>query len=512
MPAKVYLYSNTNYTKRLGQTSKAFDCVITKELMREHNLRFTITNDNQFYKLIRSDSAFECEGQIFDIVDIDTESGVSNITSIAADHVSYRLSDYMIPDNYSYVGTLPEIVADILEQGVNINDEKASVIFSVGECYGGLGSVTYGLIGQENITVRAALLGLTYLGVEVDFDNFTINCPKRLGTDSGTIFDFNTNLMKFRRRWERDNDWTYDVDIADRGDIALGDDVTVHDTFIGDDVKKRIVAYERCIDNPTKNAITLGTFILDSASATVETGLAINTLATEVNNSLQQGKKYNNVAITHELGFVSTREDNMVRVIANGTDCFLVQKNVNGTWVTLASVTEDGMCAVKADGTLRVVLNTDNCFAIQKLQDGKWVNVTQADAEGIIAGRLTTFGSQYFGVIGDVQDTGGGFILYLQPRTGSPETIVKLTYESGPDQAVLKSPKSLVLSSPNIIFADENGDTISNLHSIAPRGGRILLKNGLVVGTEDGGITGQYVIDGKRYIFTSGCLTSVTEV
>ncbi|MBO5912493.1 MAG: phage tail protein, partial [Clostridia bacterium] len=321
------------------------NCVITKELMREHNLKFSITNDNPFYKLLRSDGAFECDGQIFDIVDIDTESGVSNVTQIAADHVSYRLSDYMIPDNYSYVGTLPEIVADILEQGVNINNEKANTIFSVGECYDGLGSITYGLIGQENITVRAALLGLTYLGIEVDFDNFTINCPKRLGADNGVTFDFNTNLMKFRRRWERDNDWTYDVDIADRGDIALGDDIIVHDTFVGDEVKKRIITYERCIDNPTRNAVTLGSFILDSAAASVETGLALDGLTSQMGNSVQQGKQYNNVAITHELGFVSERKDNKIRVIANGTDCFAVQKNVNGVWVTVTEADEEGIAS-----------------------------------------------------------------------------------------------------------------------------------------------------------------------
>lgn len=345
MPATVYIYKNTNYTKRLGQTSKAFDCVITKELMREHNLQFSITNDNPFYGLIQKDTAFECEGQIFDIADIDTESGESNITQISADHVSYRLSDYMIPDNYSFVGTLPQIVADILEQGIDINDESASRMFSVGECYDGLGSVTYALIGQENITVRAALLGLTYLGVEVDFDNFTIHCPQRIGKNDGVTFDFTTNLKKFRRRWERGNDWTYDVEIADQGDINLGDDITVHDTFVGDDIKKRIITYSKCVDNPAKNAVTLGAFILDSAAASVETGLALDGLTNQVGNSVQQGKKYNNVAITHELGFVSSREDNKVRVVANGTDCFAVQKNIDGQWVTVTEVDETGLSA-----------------------------------------------------------------------------------------------------------------------------------------------------------------------
>lgn len=152
MPATVYAYKNNNYTKRLGKTSKAFNCVITKELMREHTLQFLITNDNPFYNLICKDNVFECDGQMFDITEIDTESGESNITQIAAEHVSYRLSDFMIPDNYSFVGTLPQIVEDILEQGVNINDERASALFSAGECYDGLGTnpqLEYGTVASE---------------------------------------------------------------------------------------------------------------------------------------------------------------------------------------------------------------------------------------------------------------------------------------------------------------------------------------------------------------------------
>ena len=355
MPATVYLYSNTDYTKRLGQTSRAFDCVITKELMREHTLKFNIANSNPFFKLllpVRTSSAFECDGQLFDVTSIDTESGESNTTQIAAEHVSYRLSDYMIPDNYSFVGTLPQIVADILDQGININDEKASAVFSVGDCYNGLGNVTYALIGQENITVRAALLGLTYLGIEVDFDNFKINCPLRIGSDNGSIFDFNTNLKRFRRYWDRDNDCTYEVDVADRGDIRLGDDITVRDDFIGDETKKRIITYSKCIDDPTRNAVTLGVFVLDTAAASIETGLAIDalnskadSLSDSVGSSVQQGKKYNNVAITHELGFVSSRADNKVRIIANGTDCFAVQKNINGVWVTVTQADELGIAS-----------------------------------------------------------------------------------------------------------------------------------------------------------------------
>lgn len=359
MPATVYLYNNTDYTKRIGQTSKAFNCVINAELMREHTLQFVVTNDNPMYRLITQNSAFECEGQLYDIADIDTESGESNITQVSAEHVSYRLSDYMIPDNYSFVGTLPQIVADILEQGVNINDESASRMFSVGQCYDGPGSVTYALIGQENVTVRAALLGLTYLGVEVDFDNFKVNCPLRVGKSQGVVFDFSANLKKFRRRWERGADWTYDVEAADRGDIGLGDDVTVLDSFVGDSVQKRIIAYSRCIDDPSKNSVTLGTFILDSAAASVETGLALDGLTGQIGTSVQQGKQYNNVAITHELGFVSVREDGKVRVIANGTDCFAVQKNIEGEWVTITEVDEEGI----ASAVLTTLEAKDMCYA-----------------------------------------------------------------------------------------------------------------------------------------------------
>ena len=185
---------------------------------------------------------------------------------------------------------------------------------------------------------------------------------------------------------------------------------------------------------------------------------------------------------------------------------------MNGEWVTMASVTENGIETTKSDGTLRVLLNTEDCFVIQTKQDGKWVTVTQANITGITAGMLTTLNSQYFGTIGGQYAQGdNGFVLYIKPRVGLPEIIAKLVYEIGNDTAVLNSPKDLIISSPNIIFADENGDKISSLRSISPRGGRILLKNGLVVGVEDGGYSGQVVLDnGKHLTFTDGCLTSVT--
>jgi hypothetical protein len=154
------------------------------------------------------------------------------------------------------------------------------------------------------------LLGMTDLGVEMDYDNFTLDFPASIGSGMKHTFRFGVDLVKFKRTWNRDNGTTYEVKIADTQCIpgnaeifALGDMADVEDSFFGDTVTgERIITYITCLDDPTQNSIILGVFILDSATQTATMQIAIN-------NTVQQGDQYSNVSMDHLNGFMAVLND-----------------------------------------------------------------------------------------------------------------------------------------------------------------------------------------------------------
>lgn len=338
---KIIVYENN---KRRGSTSQAFNVVTKKELMREYTLNFSILNNNPIYKEITVSSVFENKGQLFDITGIDTDSGNENVSSVSAEHVSYRTNKYIIPSNYSFVGTVQKIAQDILTVS------GASAEFSIGECCD-LGTVSFSMNNEKEITTRAALFGMAALGVEVDYDNFIINIPKRIGRDSGKVFQFGTDLQNFRRRWEKNNGWTYDISISDIQKnpnytgitFSLGDDVIAEDSFIGDSIKNRIISYIENDDNPTENSITMGVFIVDAESKNAETDRIANEANDTAKKSVQQGEKYSNVSITHKDGFTAVNKSGTQRVLMNADDCFVVQVKQNGKWVTVNALEVFGL-------------------------------------------------------------------------------------------------------------------------------------------------------------------------
>ncbi len=338
---------NKNF-KALGSTSKAFDIEKTEELMREYTLSFSIVNNDAVFKYINENNIFLYNGQYFDIAGIDGDSGNNNITQVAAEHISYRLADYTLPNGYSFVGTVREIAVDILNEAKTVDEEPASNNFSIGET-ADLGTLSFSLSGAKNVTAREALIVMSKLGVEIAFDNFTVNIPERRGSNSGITFTYGVNLTGVHRTWQRGNGWSYDIDIADLQKASggeaykfvLGDDVTVDDTLSGIEINSRIISYTEC-DDPKKNRVTVGVFIRDNASLTIETDRIANTANNTANaakdkadTSLQQGEKYSNVSITHKDGFMAENKAGTQRVMMNGDDCFTVQVKQNGEWVTV---------------------------------------------------------------------------------------------------------------------------------------------------------------------------------
>ena len=378
--AQIKVYTKTGV--RLGSTSKAYDTTIHEELMREFTLDFSIANTDGIFKFIGPDTVYECQGEKFDITDIDDYEDTKE-TKVSAEHISYRLNDYNVPVNYSFVGTAQEIGQDIL------NVSGANTDFKMGIC-AETGTKSFSLNNDKEITARAAIIALKNIGVEVSFSNFKINLPEMVGSVK------DKPLKLSRRRWQKGNGWTYEADIADTRDVGVGDEFQIISDDIAIDSKRRIISYDRDPDDPLRNAVTLGVFIRDEASAAVETYDIANTANSTANaakdkadNSVQQGEKYSNVSITHKDGFMATNKAGTQRVMMNGDDCFVVQVLQNGSWVTVNSLEVFGLLIerftsqdAKEKFYIKVGKNTDGLYGLDFYINGEKAFRMGTDSKG----------------------------------------------------------------------------------------------------------------------------------
>ena len=322
---------------RVAKTSKAFNVVVRKELMRAFDLDATIHNADPARKYITTTSMFKAEGQLFDICSFQQYSGDQNVTQIVGQHVGYRLNNYTIPPGYSTMGTIAEIAQAILDES------GASAEFTVGTC-ADLGEKVYAITNEQETTARSAIFAMQGLGVEVDFDNFTLNFPERVGSDTGKVFKFGQDLCSLKRTWDKGNGITYDITIANlqripghSGDtFEVGDDVTIEDYFIGDSIKRRIIAYSKCLDNPTRDTVTLGVFVRDIYDLTTEMKVDINTKLTE-------GESYNNVKINRTEGFVAESNDGQFKTTQGGEEGFACWVKEGGVWVKKSWLDASGL-------------------------------------------------------------------------------------------------------------------------------------------------------------------------
>ncbi len=482
--------------KPLGSTSKAFNAEKTKELMREYFLSFSVVNTDSVFDHLSEDSVFLYEGQYFDVSGIDGDSGTDNVTQITAEHISYRMANYTLPNTYSFVGTIKQIAEDILAEGKTVDGIPANTVFSLGEC-ADVGTVTFALKGT-NITVRDAFIGMSKLGVEVDFDNFTVHLPKRIGTDNGVSFEYGKNLNGVHRTWQKGNGWSYDIKIVDlqkasnnQGkSFSLGDTVTVYDTLGKFTLEKRIISYTEC-DDPSQNHITIGVFVRDSASFSIETEHLAMQANDTANNSVQLGRKYNNLSITHENGFEVITLDNNKRLLMNGQDGFAVQVKKNGEWVTVTSTEE-------------------------------W---------GILTPRLTTQGAKdaFYATIGERSETGGWMQKYgleffenniFCGRIGTNKYFMMIHHDV---EAQINAPKvSLIGKDVSLVSDDSINLTYKKINANGKElpsktifTGRQYLefKNGLLesAGSESEFATTSVMVGNQKLNFSDGLLRSIEE-
>lgn len=347
---EIQIYNDGN---RVAKTSKAFDIKITHELMRMYTLSFGVLATDNSLKYIYPASTGTavnviCDGQGYDVTGFDATTGDDNSMIVNAEHVAYRLLNYTLSENYSFVGTVAEIAADILDKAVDGDGNKASTEFSVGTTPD-LGSISFSLENTQEVTAKYAIMALQTFGAECDYDNFTINFAEHINSGNTETFNFGVNLGRLRRTWTADNGTTYDVDIADlqyvsghSGDVFdIGDTCTISDSFIGDTITSRIITYVRYPDEPNRNSITLGVFKSDVSSDTVS-------MRVDIDNSVQQGAEYNKVKITAAEGYTAeaTIGGKAVKVVMNATDGIKI--TVDG--IKTFGVTSDGRTFTQSVG------------------------------------------------------------------------------------------------------------------------------------------------------------------
>lgn len=436
---------------KVGVTSRAFDVIEDKELMRGWNLTFKVANKNPMRKYIKPGAVFEIDGQLFDIYSFHQNSGASNITDVTANHVSYRLNEYALPPGYSFVGTSAQILADILTVAKNADNESANTIFEVGTC-ANVGIKSFNLNNEDEVSARSATLALQAIGVEVNYDNFKIHLPQRVGSETGHTFKFGADLVSLDRTWSIDDGASYEISIASLGQFALGDTVQVEDSVIGDTVSRRIVKYTKCHDDPSKDTVTLGVFIRDSATNAIAMQIAINDAQSTADNALEQaqnsvqiGTSYNNVDISHTFGFRSTSGDGLMRTLQNGTDGFVIQRFYSGNWVTIwqANSATGRTVAYNLDHSQKVELGGTYGFTTWVSSNGgsTWTQTGGMGADGsVAAGRLTGQNATTSARIGK-DDNGVDLFALFDTASVTPNkpTFAMQNLESGTPGAVITS-------------------------------------------------------------------------
>jgi hypothetical protein len=279
---KIKFYNKNSPNNCLGITDKAFDMVRKRELMRGHTLDFSIAIDNPCSRFAVQGAIFEITGlpdsgvlgitvdQRYDISRMVSDTGSNNVINISAEHVSYRLNNYLIDVGYTSTGSIDMIITDIL----NVSGANAEFTTIGSPTAGGFFTYT----GTTQISVRSLLLKLaSYFGFEFYFNNFQINAVAQISYQRfppDPVFSFGNNLVNLRST----TDYTQgspviscDVDIVNlqrnyppnvmtEDSFDVGDFITINGStpFI-----TRVVSYDFYFDNPIQDKIITGTFLKD---------------------------------------------------------------------------------------------------------------------------------------------------------------------------------------------------------------------------------------------------------
>lgn len=511
-----------NRDQRVAKTSRAFDCKITHELMRMYTLEFSVANTDAAQKYILPDvTTFICDGQAYDIQEFKKQSGAQgNTTAVKANHVAYRLNNYSLAAGYSFVGTIQQIAQDILDQAINVLGGKASSEFVIGTVPD-IGTVSFSLGNTDSVTAKYAIMALEKAGAESDFDNFTINFSTQIGEGQSQTFEFGVNMSDAAVTYNKSNGTTFEVGIAD---LQVQDpanhpfDIGWYghgiDKYTGESFTERIITYTKWLDNPSKNSITLGTFISDISSD-------VATMSVAVDNSVQQGAAYNNCQITRKNGFVCTNTGSTIRVMQNATNGFIIQHSGDSgsTWTDIFTVdSSDGKITIySADMSKKVELGSGNGLAFYVSTDGgtTWTLVGGADSDGhSIATKIYRPGyPDQYGIIGVTGENNVGLELH-DASSGTDVCFAKLLELEGGKLGIFDGTGAFELqvgSDGLSVFKSGTAQNYAGDLSVPFGNGSLEFKDGLINAVSYSLATSDITISGVGTLhFQNGMLTGVT--
>lgn len=485
-----------------AKTSKAFGVNDTEELMRAYSADFTVAYNDPVSRHLQEDSMFELYGQLFDVFEINEETGNNNATTIKGSHVGYRLGKYFLPAGYAFVGTVQQVAQDILNVAVDSNGNKASSEFTVGTCVNKSGS--FALNNTQPVAARDAVLAIKAMGAEVNFDNFTLNFPETCGSGHTLTIETGKNLVNIRRAYQKGNGNSYEIEFANTMRIdgsnpfVVGDNCIVIDRVRNRVIEKRIMTYTKC-DDPTKDKITIGVFVKDMTDLTNSMQVDISAATNTANNSVHVGESYNNVKITHETGFESISADGQHREFNNGTDGDVIQQMYNGNWVTVWQAAPDGTTtSYTLDHTKKVVFGGALGYATYKSDgNGGWVLTGGQDADGnsMVTKLFNPQFPQTFAMIGTgINGSDGGFMVF-DTSVSTTDCIFKVWY-SAEGNVIISKPQTGNFricdgdtNNTTLFSCGEGGPYLNNisgdLHVKGPDGWAdavLHVKNGVILG------------------------------
>ena len=226
-------------TLGIGVLSDAISCTVTEERNGEYYLEMKYPINGKYYELIQIGriiavyASEEKSLQAFDIVRI--ESNINGISKIEAEHVSYRLSGYIVTPftSKNYTETSPSHAL-----GQLFSHCKIACPFTYSTDLDNLSSATSFDYYREPVTLKSSIYGhegsmVDVFGGECLFDNFSFKLLKNRGKNRGYKIVYGGNMTKLEQETDCRESfygvvayWAYTDDETDITTVVCSDTIT----------------------------------------------------------------------------------------------------------------------------------------------------------------------------------------------------------------------------------------------------------------------------------------------
>lgn len=254
-PHPVLRFYSVNADDSSGALIKAYDavnaCTITQKLSGECTIDFTLMT-RQLEGVISIGDRLEVDGLVFTITEIKKQisQGIC-YTQMSGEHVSYILNDekYKVVA-YDSSGTITAQLTSLL----------SGTPFTIGTV-DFADSVT--LKVNNTVTRRSVIMQLiAMVGGEIEYDGYTIGVRSHVGKTVQTDIMATSNVedISYAHNASEDNT-NYSLSLYQKGNLTLGDELTLKFDPLGIDTESRIVGMDWNPFNYREVSITVGQYI-----------------------------------------------------------------------------------------------------------------------------------------------------------------------------------------------------------------------------------------------------------